>query len=162
MRRLILALMCIGFTIIDNTIIPLLSFNGVYGSILFSFIICYSIVSDEWDALYVALIGGALQDIYMFKGFGINCLSNMILCILACKIGTNLFKERSLIPIVINFFMSILKGLFVVALLYMCKQGTDIQSVAIMGVYNLIISILMYKRVFKLSQKPYMKKDWNF
>lgn len=162
MRKLILTLMCIGFAVLDNTIMPLIGFNGVYGSILFSFIICYSIISDEKDALYLALIAGLLQDIYMFKGFGINCLTNILMCFFACKIGINLFKEKALIPILISMFMSLLKGVLVVALLYICKQESDIQSVVIMGIYNLVICTFMYKKIYKLTKKPYMKKDWNF
>ncbi|WP_027632434.1 rod shape-determining protein MreD [Clostridium hydrogeniformans] len=162
MRRFILALICIGLLVLDNTVMPFLSFRGAYGSLLFSFAICYSIVVDEWEALFIGLLSGILQDIYMFKGFGINSLVNMILCIATCKIGTNIFKEKSFIPVITNFFMSMLKGIMVFLILYVLKQNTDLQTVAIGSVYSLIMAMIMYKRVFKLSQKPYMKKDWNF
>ncbi|MEW8956682.1 rod shape-determining protein MreD [Clostridium sp.] len=162
MRRFILALICIVLLVLDNTVMPFLSFRGAYGSLLFSFVICYSIVVDQWEALFIGLLSGFLQDIYMFNGFGINSLINMILCITTSKIGTNIFKEKSFVPVITNFFMSILKGIMVFIILYALKQKTNLETIAIGSIYSILISMVMYKRVFKLSQKPYMKKDWNF
>ncbi|WP_040210713.1 rod shape-determining protein MreD [Clostridium polynesiense] len=162
MRKVILVLLSIVFLIIDNTVMPFFSINTYYPSILMVFAICYSIINDKWDALSIGVISGLLQDIYFFRGFGVNALVNMIICLIASQIGENIFKEKKLIPVVAAFFLTTLKYLMVYVILYVTKVQTHIKGVFYIGITSMILALLMYKRVYKLSQKNYMKKDWKF
>jgi len=141
---------------------PLLKINGAYPSLVFTFAICYSIVSSPNDAVVIGIFAGALQDVYFFNGFGINMLSNMLMCVAANTIGKNIFIEKSFLPVISSFVLSIVKGLIVFCIFYLVKQYTSIGVIFYQGIYNLIVSIFMYKFTYKLSQKEYMKTEWKF
>lgn len=94
MKKVILTLLCIGFLILDNTLLPFFAINTFYPSILMVFVLCYAIVSDKWDALSIGVFSGLLQDIYFFHGFGVNALVNMIVCLIASYVGESIFKEK--------------------------------------------------------------------
>lgn len=162
MKKVVLTLLCIGLLILDNTLVPFFAINSFYPSILLVFVLCYSIVSDKWDALGIGVFSGLLQDIYFFHGFGVNALVNMIVCLIASYIGESIFKEKRLIPVITTFFLSILKYLLVFVILYLTKTKTHIQGVLYVGPLSMLLSFFIYKWVYKLSQKDYMKKDWKF
>ena len=161
-RILTVVLLCILFLILDNTLMPLLKIKGAYPSLIFTFALCYSIVSSPKDAVIIGVFTGALQDVYLFNGFGINMLSNMLMCVVAAKIGKSIFIEKSFLPIVSSFVLSLLKGLIVFSILFLIKQYTHMESILYQGIYNLVVSIFMYRFTYKLSRKEYMKKEWRF
>ena len=161
-RVLTLVFLCILFLILDNTLMPLLKINGAYPSLIFTFALCYSIVSSPKDAVIIGIFTGALQDVYFLNGFGINMLTNMLMCLVAAEIGKSIFIEKAFLPIVSSFVLSIVKGLIVFSILFLIKQYTYMEAVLYHGIYNLIVSIFMYKFTYKLSQKEYMKKEWRF
>ena len=161
-RVLTLVFLCILFLILDNTLMPLLKIHGAYPSLIFTFALCYSIVSSPKDAVIIGVFTGALQDLYFLNCFGINMLTNMLMCLVAAEIGKSIFIEKALLPVVSSFVLSVVKGLIVVSIMFLIKQYTHIEVVIYLGLYNFIVSIFMYKFVYKLSQKEYMKKEWRF
>jgi len=161
-RILTVAFLCILFLILDNTLMPLIKIKDVYPSLLFIFALCFSIVSSPKDALIIGVFSGALQDVYFINGLGINMLGNLLMCVVANYIGKNIFIEKSFLPIISSFVLSIVKGLIVFSLLFLLKQYMHIEIILYHGIYNLIVSIFMYKFTYKLSQKEYMKTEWKF
>ena len=161
-RVLTVVFLCILFLILDNTLMPLLKINSVYPSLIFTFALCFSIVSSPKDAVIIGIYTGALQDLYFMNGFGINMLTNMLMCAVAAEIGKSIFIEKSLLPIVSSFVLSAVKGLIVFSILFLVKQYSHLETVFYQGIYNLIVSIFMYRFTYKLSQKEYMKKEWRF
>ncbi|MBC2580623.1 rod shape-determining protein MreD [Clostridium sp. DJ247] len=161
-KILVLILFLILFFIIDNALMPYFSIRGIYPSLLFIFVICYSIINGKWEGLWLGAFSGLLQDIYFTNGLGINALVNMIVCILAGAIGDGIFKEKSLIPVMSCLGLSLLKGVFLIVILYISNIYVNVQDIFFIGVYNMIISIVMYKKVYKLCNKQYMQKRWKF
>lgn len=161
-RILTVVFLCILFLILDNTLMPLLKIYGAYPSLIFTFALCYSIVTSPKDAVIIGVFTGALQDVYFLNGFGINMLTNMLMCVVAAKIGKSIFIEKSFLPVISSFALSLVKGIIVFSILYLIKQYSHIEVVLYHSMYNLIISIFMYRFTFKLSQKEYMRKEWRF
>lgn len=161
-RIIIVILLCVTFLILDNALVPFFSIRGYYPSLLFLFCICYSMINGTSEGVWLGVFSGALQDIYLFNGFGINMLINMLVCIIAATIGNSIFKDKSLIPIATSFILSLLKGVLVFCILYLVKQYTRIEDVFFNSIYNMIVSIIMYRWVYKLCSKEYMVKEWRF
>ncbi|MCJ7688389.1 MAG: rod shape-determining protein MreD [Clostridiaceae bacterium] len=161
-RILTLVFLCILFLILDNTLMPLLKIHGAFSSLLFTFALCYSIVSSPKEAVIIGVFTGALQDLYFFNGFGINMLCNMLVCVVAANIGKNIFIEKSFLPIISSFVLSLAKGLIVFSLLFVIKQDTNIEIILYQALCNLIVCIFMYKFTYKLSRKEHMEKEWRF
>ncbi|CAG7840173.1 hypothetical protein CLOHAE12215_01595 [Clostridium haemolyticum] len=161
-RVFTVAFLLILFAILDNAFMPFLSVKGVYPSIVFVFIVFYSIINGNISAIYLGCISGLLQDVYLMNGIGINMFINMIICLISAKIGKTIFKDKAMIPVITCFLLSILKGILMFVILYIVGQRTHINIILYMSLYNMIISILIYKRVFKLCQKDFMIKKWRF
>ncbi|OFI07228.1 rod shape-determining protein MreD [Clostridium acetireducens DSM 10703] len=163
MRKVfILGGLSILFSILDNTCVPFFAIKGFYPSLLFVFVICYSIINESWEGIWIGVTAGLLQDIYFNSSFGMNLFTNMIIGIIAGYIGKNIFKQKGLIPIVACFFLSILKGLLILVILYINKISISFASIFFSSIYNMIIGIFMYKFMYKLCEKPYMQRKWKF
>jgi rod shape-determining protein MreD len=162
MKKIVLGLLCILFLILDNTLMPFLAIETYYPSLLFVFVICYSIINGKVEGLIIGVVTGLLQDLYFGGAFGINALTNMLACVLAATIGEGIFKEKRLIPVAASFFITAIKGVMVFVLLYLTGQQGDIMAVVYISLYTMVVTIFMYKRVYNLSQKSFMKRDWKF
>ncbi|MPN55201.1 hypothetical protein SDC9_202880 [bioreactor metagenome] len=89
--------------------------------------------------------------------------SNMIICLLASEIGKSIFKDKSIVPIVSTFFLSFLKGLLVIGILFLLRIKTiGITIVLYKALYDMIVSVFLYRLVFKLSETKIIKKEWRF
>ncbi|MCY6370748.1 rod shape-determining protein MreD [Clostridium ganghwense] len=150
------------FLILDNALIPFFAIKGYYPSLLFVFAICYSIINDSWSGVFLGIFCGLLQDMYLTNSLGINMFLNMIMCLAASKIGKTIFKDKSLVPIITCFLLSFLKGVLMFAILYILKQYIHIKTSLFISLYNMVVGIFMYKRVYKLCQKDFMVKNWRF
>lgn len=162
MKRLILILLSVLFLVMDNTLIPFFAIKNYYPSVLFIFAIFYSILNNKWEAIWIGVASGVLQDLYFPNIFGVNSLTNMIVCLLASEVGKNIFKQKRLIPVVSSFFLCAVKEILVFVILYVSGQRSDLQAVIYNSLYTMFVAVFMYKRVYKLSQKHYMKTEWKF
>lgn len=178
MKRIsITILIMILLLVLDNTLIPLTfctfdkfllnsiqipMISNVYPSLLFVFVICYSIINGKWDALWIGIVSGSLQDIYFYHGFGINCLFNMLACVCAAYIGKGIFKEKVSIPVTANFGLSFGKGVLVFCTLFLLGVHSNFYSAVYSSIYNMLLAIFLYKWIYKLYQKPMMVKKWKF
>lgn len=150
------------FSILDNSLMPFLAIKGCFGSLLFIFAISYSIMMGSVEAVIIGVIAGILQDIFLFNGFGVNCLLNMILCIVASIVGKNTFKEKSIIGIFTCFVLSLIKGISISVIFMLLHKGIDINKIVITAIYDMVISLIMYNRIVKFTEKSYVKKEWKF
>lgn len=161
-KMIMLVFLCVLFFVFDNTLVPFFAIKGYYPSLLFIFVIFYSINNGSWDGIWIGLFSGLLQDLYFFNGFGINAFNNMLLCAAAGLIGIGIFKERRLVPVIGALILTLMKGVLVFSILYISKVYTPFENILYNSLYALIISIFMYKPIFRLCQKEYMQKKWSF
>lgn len=150
------------FTLLDNTLIPLIEIKGYYPSLVFTFAICYSIIQGKNEAINVGVFSGVLQDVFFYNGFGINCLTNLLSCIIAAYIGKNIFKDKKFIPIASVFILSIFKSSLVYIMFFILKQNINPYKIIFLSIYNMILGILMYHYIYKLCNKSYMVREWKF
>lgn len=162
MKKILIILISILLLVIDNALLPNFSIMGSYPSLLFIFAIAYSIISGKKEAVFIGVISGILQDVYFIKGFGINSLSNLLLCILAAIIGENVLKENKIIPVLSAFILSIIKGIFVAILLMLFNQSVNYKSIVLIAFYNSIIMIIIYNIVLATCNKYVDSDKWRF
>lgn len=148
--------------ILDNSFIPFLAIKGFSPSLLFLFIISYSIINESWEGLWLGAFAGLFQDLYFSNIIGVNAFTNMLSCVLAGFIGINIFKEKIFIPVISSFFLSIFKGFAVFTILYLLGMSMGIKIIFLNGIYNMLVSIPMYKFVYWLCGKEYMQRKWKF
>lgn len=150
------------FLILDNAIMPFMSIKGIYPSLLFVFVICYSIINGKIIGVIIGVTSGLLQDVYLSNGIGINMLINMLICVIAAEVGKTIFKDKAIIPVTTCFFLSFLKGILMFCILYILGQRIHINVILYRSLYNMVIGFFMYKRIYKLCEKDFMMKNWKF
>ncbi|KOA20172.1 rod shape-determining protein MreD [Clostridium homopropionicum DSM 5847] len=152
----------IALMILDNALMPFISIKGVYPSLLFLFVICYSIVNGSKSAVILGIFSGLLQDIYFIDGVGINMLLNMIMCLIAAQIGSTIFKDKIIIPVLTCILLMLLKGILMLIVLYILGNHVYLKVILYRSIYSIPFSIFMYRIVYKLCERPFMVKNWRF
>ncbi|EJO5346442.1 rod shape-determining protein MreD [Clostridium botulinum] len=161
-KKLILGAILILLVILDNSLMPFIAIKGAYPSLLFVFIISYSIIKDKWEAVGIGIFAGVFQDLYFTNVFGINSLINMFVCLIAAEIGVNIIKSKVLIPVISSFVLTIFKGVFIYIIAYFLKFDISYRLIAFNGIYNAVLTIVVYKLVYNLCRKKYMDRKWEF
>lgn len=163
MKKIItLVLLCTTLFVLDNVLMPFFSIKGYYPSLLFVFIISYSIVSGSKEGLILGIFTGFLQDIFFTQVIGINMLLNMLVCLAAAEIGRNIFEEKRVVPVISCFVLSAVKGILLFVLLYIIGININIKIVLFGSLYNMIVSIFVYKFVYRLGNLDFMIRKWKF
>lgn len=152
----------LSLAILDNAFMPYLAIRGYYPSLLYIFLICYSINNGMWEGLWIGILTGVLQDIFFVNAFGINSLLNMFIGVISGYIGSNIFKEKIFIPDFSVLILSIAKGVMLFLILYIMETYVDLQNVFFISLYNMAAALIIYKPVYNLCQKKYMQKRWKF
>ncbi len=162
MERLIIILVSIGLVILDNSLVPFFSIKGTYPSLLFTFVIAYSIINGKGKAVFIGAVSGVLQDIFFFHGFGVNSLLNLLLCLLASFVGEGIVKNKRLIPVVSIFCITIIKYIGVFIIFYLLDIHIQFSKSIIMGIYNGVVMFFVYKLVMNIYDDEYSKQRWRF
>ena len=161
MKKIIILLVSIVLLVLDNTILPFYFAECGFPSLLFVFAISLSIIRGKDEAIIIGIISGFLQDIFFFRGFGVNMLLNMLLCVLAASIGNSIFKQNRLIPVIACFIISVLKVFGVVIILQLFSESINIRTALVSSILNSIVMMLVYKKVFSLSEKYFETDKWR-
>lgn len=161
MKRLILILICLLLFIVDNTLVPFFSIKGVYPSLLFTFAVLYALMSGYWEAVFIGVLSGFLQDVYFVNVFGVNMLVNMLVCLIAAYIGESVFKHKKTIPVLSVGLLTIIKFFVVAFILNLVNIRINLLSFWIMVLYNVIVGFFMYNWVYKLCNRDLMKREWK-
>lgn len=162
MKRILIILIAIILVLLDNTILPYYFINQIYPSLLFVFIIAYSIVNGKSEAIFIGIVGGLLQDINFFQGFGVNLFLNTLICYACAKIGESIFKDNILIPAITVLGVSILKVLGVMIIFKLFSISINIYDAFISCILNTILMIIVYKFILKYSNKYITRDTWRF
>ncbi|WP_346887184.1 rod shape-determining protein MreD [Clostridium sp. UBA1056] len=158
-----LFLIIITLFIFDNAIAPFFAIKNIYPSVLFVFIVCYSIINGYNEGVIIGVITGALQDIYFPGVIGINMLINMLICLIAARIGKGIFKEKAIVPIFSTFILSLLKSITIFVILILIKSSNNFMHLIIYkAIYEMVIALLIYRIILKFSETKTIKKEWRF
>lgn len=157
-----ISFLLIALMILDNALMPFISIKGVYPSLLFLFVICYSIINGSKSAVILGVVSGLLQDIYFIDGVGINMLLNMMMCLIAAYIGGTIFKDKIIIPALTSILLMMLKGILILIVLYILGHHVYLKVILYRSIYSIPFAFFMYRIVYKLCERPFMVKNWRF
>lgn len=161
-KYLVLFFITILLFIFDMAIAPFIAIKGYYPSLLILFVISYSIIYGSLPGLWLGVFAGLLQDVFFTNAFGINSLSNMLIGCIAGIIGNSILKERSIVPVISSFALSVLKMALVSILLLILNVKFNYKGIFYSSLYNLPFSFFIYRYTYRLSNKDFMKKVWKF
>lgn len=162
MKKLVLILISIALLILDNTLMPFLSINGGYPSLVFIFAIAYSLINGKEEAVFIGVVSGLLQDIFFFWGFGVNALINMLICYIVAYVAEGVLKEKRIVSIVAIILSCIGKHAVLFSIFYLLDVNVDFIRGFIIAIYSAVIMAVSYGLVYKLSDVESKKQTWRF
>lgn len=164
MIKVIISLISIGLLILDNSLLPLFQIKGIYPSLLFTFAVTYSFMKKKDYAVFIGVLSGFLQDIYFSNSFGINCLTNMLLCLIASAIGDTIVKNKKTIPVIGMFFITLTKFAVISIILYFIKMkiSLSIIQMVIISLENAVITFIIYGYIARKIDKNNAGNQWRF
>lgn len=162
MKKLILVLISILLLVLDNSLMPFLSIHGSFPSLLFVFVVLYSLINGYGDAVFLGAISGLLQDIFFSNGIGVNALVNMIICLIVAYVGNGVFKNKKIVPVATVFVATIVKHLAVFIIMHLLGVSVYLNNIIIIALYNSVIAFIAYKYVLKLSNTEDLNDKWRF
>ncbi len=156
MKKLILFLITIGLFFIESVMLTNLTWNGAALPLTLVFGLAVAVVSDEWDAIFMAILTGFLADLYTNHLFGINMLLNLHV-FLALHFGKNYLRQEK------NVLMAVVMGAAAFlryGLLFGLNSLTGLKGnfgrVPVLGMMVLAASIpmlILTRRLFKKHAK---------
>lgn len=161
-KILTLFLIFVGLLVLDNSLMPFFGIRGAYPSLLYIFVVSYSLILGSTEGVWVGAFSGMFQDLFFPDAFGVNALINMVACLIAGFVGKSIFKQKKMIPVLSCLLLTLFKGFVLMGYFMLFKHHTNYYVVIYTGVYNMIICFISYKFIYKLSQKDYMRREWHF
>lgn len=160
-KTISILLISVFLAILDNSIMPFFAIKNVYGSLLFVFAIFISVNGNYIEGIILGIFTGFLQDIFFFNGIGINMLTNMLTLLFATYIGNLIIKEKRIIPILLTFILTFIKGNIIFVILYIGKKYFPYNQIFTNSIYNLFIGLVSYKLVYNFCHSDLIKETWR-
>lgn len=163
----ILLLSAIVILILQQAIFSRLSILNVSFDAVFIFIICFSLLGDEIESLVIALFCGIIRDSFFPLAFGINTVIYIFTAYILSQMAKRIFRELAVIPVLLTFVFTILKGLLLYGYFYIISVNFKfadyvVNTTLIEAVYNSIICILLCRIVKKINSFSLIKRSWKF
>lgn len=155
MKTLIIGIIIIVNFILQSTVLQSISIYNIIPNTSLILVICFAINSDKKKGALIGLIIGILQDIIFGKLVGLNALVYMVIGYLITLTNKNIFKENYIIPFLFTAIGTAFYYLFGTFFIYFLGYDMDFFNIfknmlIIEVIYNSIISLFIYKYVYKI------------
>ncbi|SNS35230.1 rod shape-determining protein MreD [Anaerovirgula multivorans] len=155
MKTLIIGIIIIVNFILQSTVLKYTSIYNIIPNTSLILVVCFAINSDKKKGALIGFIIGILQDIIFGKILGLNALIYMLMGYLITLANKNIFKENYIIPFLFTVLGTVSYYIFGTFFIYFLGFNMDFfnifKNMLIMEVlYNAIISIFVYKYVYKI------------
>lgn len=162
MRKIFLLLTVLVWLVLDQTLLPFVSVFESSGSLLFSFMGLFMLMTDEQDAFYIGIISGVAQDLFFPYAFGLNTMLNVALFLILTRIGLTLKEGKKAVPVLSVSIAQGIKTLVIFLIFWLFGIRGNYMSILVMPFYTLILTFLLYRMTVAFSRIPLVKKEWRF
>lgn len=168
MRRfLLLFLISLSLVILQQSIFSGINIFGVTFDIVYVYIVCYSIVRDEVESVIVAIFTGILRDAFFPAVFGMNTVLYILTVYTIGFLQKRIYKDTIVIPMIFTFIAACVKGVVYFCYFYVVSYKFDFSyhmtSVILLeGLFNSLMSIIIYRMVKRMDSINILKQEWKF
>lgn len=117
MRYWALGILTVLVVVLETTAIPYISIGGIGPDIVGSLVTLVSMLSGREMGLFVALVGGVLEDVSSGQFLGLFVLVRGVVACLAGMAYQKVFQEWVLVPVILVFGAAVAGGILQVFLL---------------------------------------------
>ncbi|MEG6584547.1 rod shape-determining protein MreD [Dendrosporobacter sp. 1207_IL3150] len=157
MRIVVWGIIILVSLVVQSTIMPMLSFNGIKPDLLLIIVVSASLLLGKEQGVSVGFFSGLLQDLAGGNVFGLNTLSKLITGYLFGMAERKVFKEHILLPVlamsIATFFNSVISFIIVGLLGYKVQLISAIMNnVLPLMLYNVIVAIPVHQVIYRVSR----------
>lgn len=152
---------------LQQAVFSRISILNVSIDLAFIYIICFALVRDDIESLYVALFTGIVRDSFFPGIFGVNTVLYLVTSFVVCQVQKRIYRDSVLIPMLMTFLFTALKSLLYFMYFYIAGVKFDFREhvVSVMvfeSIYNSVASIFVYSMIKRINGTSVMHKDWRF
>ncbi|HAV21726.1 MAG: rod shape-determining protein MreD [Bacillota bacterium] len=146
MRYWALGILTVLVVVLETTAIPYISIGGIGPDIVGSLVTLVSMLSGREMGLFVALVGGVLEDVSSGQFLGLFVLVRGVVACLAGMAYQKVFQEWVLVPVILVFGAAVAGGILQVFLL--ASFGVPFES------YRMALSTVVFQAVYSALLSP--------
>ncbi|MBT1280391.1 rod shape-determining protein MreD [Thermoanaerobacter sp. CM-CNRG TB177] len=162
MRKIYKYLLLALLIVLQSTLFRFIDIFGVKPDAVFMVVLSFSLLNGPWEAVYLSLFAGIIQDILFNNALGVTTFSLLIVSYLTGLLSKSVFKESSFVACVFVFLGTLLYNLItmfsMVLMKYQFNFLLDFVNIAmIQALYNSIITVFVYR--YLVSFNIYVTKN---
>ncbi len=156
LKKFILFLLTIALFFIESVILTRFTWNGVTVPLVLTFGLAVAVASDEWDAIFMALIVGFLSDLYSNHLFGLSMLINLYVFLGLNQMKSYLRQEKNWLMALTMAAAALIRYLVHYGINHLTGLPQTIRPVPILAFLVLILGapvLFLTRQLFKRHQK---------
>ncbi|MGI1691532.1 rod shape-determining protein MreD [Thermoanaerobacter uzonensis] len=157
MRKAYKYLLIVLLIILQSTLFRFIDIFGVKPDAVFIVVLSFSLLNGSWEAIYLSLFGGLIQDILFNNALGVTTFPLLIVSYITGLLSKSVFKESSFVAFVFVFLGTLLYNLVTMFSMVLMKYEfnflSDFMNIAmIQAVYNSIITVFAYRYLVSFNR----------
>ncbi|KHO62158.1 rod shape-determining protein MreD [Thermoanaerobacter sp. YS13] len=157
MRKAYKYLLIVLLIILQSTLFRFIDIFGVKPDAVFIVVLSFSLLNGSWEAIYLSLLGGLIQDILFNNALGVTTFPLLIVSYITGLLSKSVFKESSFVAFVFVFLGTLLYNLVTMFSMVLMKYEfnflSDFMNIAmIQAVYNSIITVFAYRYLVSFNR----------
>ncbi|MCT4606686.1 MAG: rod shape-determining protein MreD [Marinisporobacter sp.] len=162
MRALIVSLIIIINFLIQSTFLQNFRILGILPNTSLIIVVGFSILWGKKNGAIVGFFTGMIQDILLGYMIGVNPLIYMLIGYNIGILEKKIYKDNHLAPIFFTTISTVVYHLMYYVIMYTANNGVNIvflfrKIILLEVIYNAILSIFIYRILYKITKHPYMK-----
>ncbi|MGB9780094.1 MAG: rod shape-determining protein MreD [Caldanaerobacter sp.] len=163
MRGIYKYLIVILLVLLQSSFFRFVDILGVKPDVVFIFVFSLSLLNGPWEAIYLSLFAGLLQDIMFNRALGIYTFALLLVSYIAGLLNKNIFRESTFVAFVFTFIGTLFYNLIIMFSMVLMKyQFGFIEEFLNVGmiqaVYNSLIVVFVYKYIVNFNSYVSEKK----
>ncbi|NMA96094.1 MAG: rod shape-determining protein MreD [Clostridiales bacterium] len=167
MRVGVISLIILLNIVIETTIMPFLSINGVIPDFMLSFIVSFGLLGGNPIAPIIGFCAGLVYDMTMGAVIGIYALGYMIIGFIIGAIEDSIYVDSFIVPMALAMVAAVFKELII--LIYTYIYGMDVSFFNLLlwriiphAILTAIATPLILFIMGRLYRYKFMTKRWKF
>ena len=157
MRKAYKYLLIVLLIILQSTLFRFIDIFGVKPDAVFIVVLSFSLLNGSWEAIYLSLLSGLIQDILFNNALGVTTFPLLIVSYITGLLSKSVFKESSFVAFVFVFLGTLLYNLVTMFSMVLMKYEfnflSDFMNIAmIQAVYNSIITVFAYRYLVSFNR----------
>ncbi|SFE50988.1 rod shape-determining protein MreD [Thermoanaerobacter thermohydrosulfuricus] len=157
MRKVYKYLLIVLLIVLQTTLFSFIDIFGVKPDAAFIVVLSFSLLNGSWEAIYLSLFAGLIQDILFNNALGVTTFSLLIVSYITGLLSKSVFKESSFVAFVFVFLGTLLYNLITMFSMVLMKYEfnflSDFMNVAmIQAVYNSVITAFAYRYLVSFNR----------